>query len=128
MGAAITSRGAAVCAGILLTKLVGVAMLAFSRTQIFGVYYFRMYLALVLLGAVHGLLLLPVLLALLGPEELEVFRVTLQRRTSSAQPVRCSLLRAPCWLRQTFEYVCAVWHCVCCVSLCAAKALLVPLW
>ena len=42
-------------------------MLAYSRTQIFEVYFYRMYLALVLLGAGHGLLLLPVLLALAGP-------------------------------------------------------------
>lgn len=42
-------------------------MLAYARTQIFEVYFYRMYLALVLLGAGHGLLLLPVLLALAGP-------------------------------------------------------------
>lgn len=56
------------CSGIILTKFVGVAMLAFSQTKIFDLYYFRMYMALVLIGAFHGLLLLPVLLALLGPE------------------------------------------------------------
>ena len=49
-------------------------MLAFSRTRIFEVYYFRMYAALVVLGAAHGLLFLPVLLAVLGPEELAVRR------------------------------------------------------
>lgn len=43
------------------------AVLAFARTQIFRVYFFRMYLALVLVGAAHGLILLPVLLSLLGP-------------------------------------------------------------
>lgn len=64
---ALTQRGAAICAGILLTKLVGVAMLAFSRTAIFAVYYFRMYAALVAVGAAHGLVLLPVLLAIVGP-------------------------------------------------------------
>ena len=42
-------------------------MLAFARTQIFQVYFFRMYLALVVLAASHGLVLLPVLLALVGP-------------------------------------------------------------
>ena len=42
-------------------------MLAFARTQIFEVYFFRMYLALVVLAAGHGLVLLPVLLALAGP-------------------------------------------------------------
>ena len=42
-------------------------MLAFARTLIFQVYFFRMYLALVVLAASHGLVLLPVLLALVGP-------------------------------------------------------------
>ncbi len=45
----------------------GVVVLAFARTQIFEVYYFRIFLALVALGAAHGLALLPVLLALAGP-------------------------------------------------------------
>ena len=45
-------------------------MLAFARTKIFEVYYFRLYMALVLLGAAHGLILLPVLLALAGPPSL----------------------------------------------------------
>ena len=45
----------------------GVVVLAFAQTQIFEVYYFRIYLALVLLGAAHALVLLPVLLVLAGP-------------------------------------------------------------
>ena len=45
-------------------------MLAFARTKIFEVYYFRLYAALVVLGAAHGLVLLPVLLALAGPPPL----------------------------------------------------------
>ncbi len=48
-------------------SLAGVLVLAFARTQIFQVYFFRMYLALVVLAASHGLVLLPVLLALVGP-------------------------------------------------------------
>lgn len=72
-GAALTRKGAAVCSGIILTKLVGVTMLAFSRTQIFAVYYFRMYMALVVVGTFHSLLLLPVLLSLLGTENEEPY-------------------------------------------------------
>ncbi|GIL73678.1 hypothetical protein Vretimale_5435, partial [Volvox reticuliferus] len=65
--AALVSVGSSVLSGVTLTKLVGVAVLAFAHTQIFEVYYFRLYLALVVLGAAHGLVLLPVLLALVGP-------------------------------------------------------------
>ncbi len=45
-------------------------MLAWAQTQIFEVYYFRMYTALVGTAAVHSLVLLPVLLALAGPPPL----------------------------------------------------------
>jgi Niemann-Pick C1 protein len=34
------------------------------------VYFFRLYLSLVVLGALHGLVLLPVLLAVAGPPSL----------------------------------------------------------
>jgi len=67
MATALERTGASVLSGITLTKLVGVAVLAFARTQIFEIYYFRLYLALVVLGAAHGLVLLPVLLSLVGP-------------------------------------------------------------
>lgn len=65
--AALRRAGAPVASGITLTKLAGVGVLAFSRTRIFEVYYFRLYLALVVVGAWHGLVLLPMLLARVGP-------------------------------------------------------------
>ncbi|GFR48081.1 hypothetical protein Agub_g9920, partial [Astrephomene gubernaculifera] len=61
---ALRTVGPSVLSGVTLTKLVGVAVLGFARTQIFEVYYFRLYLALVAAGAAHGLVLLPVLLSL----------------------------------------------------------------
>lgn len=75
-------------------------MLAFSRTRIFAVYYFRMYAALVALGAAHGLVLLPVLLAAFGPEELEVGRRPALQLRSRGRSRPCRLpAPAVCMLR-----------------------------
>lgn len=45
------SAGASVLTGITLTKLVGVSVLAIAPSLLFRVYYFRMYMATVAVGA-----------------------------------------------------------------------------
>ncbi|CAL9782679.1 unnamed protein product [Musa acuminata subsp. burmannicoides] len=64
---AVSTMGASVFSGITLTKLVGVIVLRFSKSEVFVVYFFQMYMALVIIGFLHGLVFLPVILSICGP-------------------------------------------------------------
>ncbi|WWC73799.1 uncharacterized protein I206_107771 [Kwoniella pini CBS 10737] len=63
---ALVDVGPSVFSGITMTKLIGISVLALTRSKLLEVYYFRMWLSLILSGALHGLVLLPVLLTYTG--------------------------------------------------------------
>ena len=63
----MSNIGSSVFIGIITTKFIGVIVLGFAPSNLFKLYYFRMYILMVLLGAFNGLALLPVVLKLIGP-------------------------------------------------------------
>lgn len=67
-----TGRGATdvrllqVFAGVAMTNLPGILVLAFAKAQLIQIFFFRLNLVITLLGLVHGLVFLPVLLSYFG--------------------------------------------------------------
>lgn len=64
--AALSEMGSSVFTGITVTKFVGIMVLRWAPSQMFRLYYFRMYMGIIVLGAFHGLAVLPVLLSIVG--------------------------------------------------------------
>ncbi|XP_063787980.1 NPC1-like intracellular cholesterol transporter 1 [Pseudophryne corroboree] len=59
--------GSAVFAGVAMTNLPGIIVLAFAKAQLIQIFFFRLNLTITLLGLVHGLVFLPVALSYFGP-------------------------------------------------------------
>lgn len=62
---ALYTMGPPVFSGVL-QSIVGISVLAFAHSQLFQVFYFRMYFSILVLGLTHGLIFLPVLLSYIG--------------------------------------------------------------
>ena len=63
----LTTMGSSILIGGISTFL-GVMLLAFSTSAVFGT-IFRAFIGMVVLGCGYGLILLPVVLSLVGPED-----------------------------------------------------------
>ncbi|XP_077999623.1 NPC intracellular cholesterol transporter 1-like [Glandiceps talaboti] len=63
----IAHVGSSILSGVALTNLAGVVPLAFAKSQLFEVFYFRMFLLITVIGCAHSLIFQPVLLIYLGP-------------------------------------------------------------
>ena len=64
---ALHDVGSSVVVGIVANKLIAILMLAFASSTLFRLYYFRMYLLIIFIGAFNGLFVLPILLSWIGP-------------------------------------------------------------
>jgi Niemann-Pick C1 protein len=78
----LRTMGSSVCLGGVSTFL-GTIPLAFSTSDIFGTIFFA-FLGLVTLGIGHGLILLPILLSMCGPED----QVTASMRSDGDKDVQ----------------------------------------
>jgi uncharacterized membrane protein len=83
---ALSEMGSAVITGITLTKLVGVLVLGWAPSQIFRLYYFRMYMAIIIAGAFHGLVVLPALLTFCGPASIHRIDYVKDSETGRLRP------------------------------------------
>uniref|UniRef100_A0A4W6FTC0 NPC1 like intracellular cholesterol transporter 1 n=1 Tax=Lates calcarifer TaxID=8187 RepID=A0A4W6FTC0_LATCA len=63
---ATANMGSAVFAGVAMTNLPGILVLAFAKAQLIQIFFFRLNLVITLLGMAHGLIFLPVLLSYFG--------------------------------------------------------------
>ncbi|XP_033015105.1 NPC1-like intracellular cholesterol transporter 1 [Lacerta agilis] len=79
---ATVNMGSAVFAGVAMTNLPGIVVLAFAKAQLIQIFFFRLNLIITLLGVLHGLVFLPVALSYFGPDRIH-WSVQQQEKKSS---------------------------------------------
>lgn len=73
---AMNAMGSSVVVGIMSTKFLGVLVLAFAPSTLFRLYYFRMYMFIIVLGAFNGLMFLPIVLSWIGPKCVSIYHLS----------------------------------------------------
>ncbi|XP_060926816.1 NPC1-like intracellular cholesterol transporter 1 [Limanda limanda] len=81
---ATANMGSAVVAGVAMTNLPGILVLAFAKAQLIQIFFFRLNLVITLLGLAHGLIFLPVLLSYFGPSVNKAVLLQLQQEKAKA--------------------------------------------
>ena len=66
---ALREMGASVLIGIATTKFLGIIVLSAAPSQLYRLYFFRIYLFIIIIGVFNGLMFLPTLLSVCGPPE-----------------------------------------------------------
>lgn len=87
-----------VFAGVAMTNLPGILVLAFAKAQLIQIFFFRLNLVITLLGLAHGLIFLPVLLSYFGTYFIGACLRRQQRRLKSYFKIKSEfpLLRSRC--------------------------------
>ncbi|XP_053125741.1 NPC1-like intracellular cholesterol transporter 1 [Hemicordylus capensis] len=92
---ATINMGSAVFAGVAMTNLPGIVVLAFARAQLIQIFFFRLNLIITLLGMLHGLVFLPVALSYFGPSASQTGMQTEQQPKMAGTPENSSSSSSP---------------------------------
>nr|XP_019960969.1 PREDICTED: Niemann-Pick C1-like protein 1 [Paralichthys olivaceus] len=92
---ATANMGSAVFAGVAMTNLPGILVLAFAKAQLIQIFFFRLNLIITLLGLAHGLIFLPVLLSYFGPgvNKAVLLQIQQDKAKASQEPEMASNMR-----------------------------------
>nr|XP_057925789.1 NPC1-like intracellular cholesterol transporter 1 [Doryrhamphus excisus] len=92
---ATANMGSAVFAGVAMTNLPGILVLALAKAQLIQIFFFRLNLVITLLGMAHGLIFLPVVLSYFGPDVNKAVLLQIQQEKAKAhqEPERTSNMR-----------------------------------
>lgn len=91
--AAMCEMGSTVFTGIVSTKIIGVTVLGLAPSEVFNIYYFRMFFCIIILGFFVGLAFQPIVLGWIGPPSENNEDKPKVRSSQEMEPVQVQALR-----------------------------------